>query len=74
MAHFRFRAINSKTGDPTKVEIYLGGTSRGFTPDRKDSWLDVETSMSGKFSWYAKKSGAKVDSGESSGGNITVLV
>lgn len=72
MAHFRFRAVNSKSGGAVKVEVFLGGTSRGYTPDRKDSWLEVETSMSGKFSWYAKRGGTKIGSGESTGGSITI--
>jgi len=62
------------TGEAVKVEIFLGMKSRGFTPSTKDGYLIVETSQHGKFDWYAKKGGSKVDSGSSSGGNILVSV
>jgi hypothetical protein len=56
-----------KTGDPVKVEVFLGGKSRGFTPGTRDGYLIVETTQSGKYEWYAKSYGTKVDSGTSSG-------
>ena len=73
MAIFKFRARNAETGKPVKVYVYLGGTGRGFTPDKKDEWLIVETSSSGSYSWYAKYGGNKIDSGSSSGGKIDII-
>lgn len=73
MAIFKFRARNAKTGEPIKVEIYLGGVDKGFTPDKENTWLMVETSQSGRYSWYAKYWGDKIASGESSGGEIEIL-
>lgn len=72
VAIFKFIAKDMKTGDAVKVEIYLGNISKGFTPGRSDEYLIVETSQSGKYEWYAKRGGSKVDSGSSSGGNIFV--
>ncbi len=74
MATFQFSAKKMKTGDAVKTEVYVGGVSKGFTPDKKDTYLTVETKQNGKFSWYAKKNGSKVDSGESSGGKILIHV
>lgn len=74
MAIFQFFAVNAKTGLPVKCAITLGGKSRGFTPERKGEYLVVETEMSGRFSWYAKRYGDKVDSGESEGGRIRIVV
>ncbi|KAA1166177.1 hypothetical protein EU508_00125 [Pseudoalteromonas fuliginea] len=73
MAVFKFRARNAKTGDPVKAEITLGGTSRGYTPNRKGDYLIAETSSSGSFSWYAKYNGRKIGEGKSSGGEIEVI-
>ena len=72
-AVYKFRARIAKTGEPIKVEIVLGGVSRGFTSDRKDDWMVVELSTSGHYSWYAKYYGNTIDSGESSGGTIDIL-
>ncbi|GAB2991021.1 hypothetical protein [Psychrosphaera aestuarii] len=74
MAIFKFEAKKMKTGAHVKVEVFLGGKSRGFTSERAGSPLMVETTQSGSFSWYAKRMGSKVDSGESSGGNILIAV
>lgn len=73
MAIFKFRARNAKSGLPIKVEIHLAGTNRGYTSDKKDQWMIVETSQSGSFLWFAKYNGLKIDSGNSSGGNIEVI-
>jgi len=73
VAIFKFRVRNAKTGDPIKAEINLGGTHKGYTLNRKGQWLVVETSQSGSYSWYAKYSGSKIDSGSSSGGEIDVI-
>lgn len=72
MPTFLFKAVNVKNDDAVKVEVFLGGTSRGYTPDKKGHTLAVSTSSSGKFSWYAKKGGKKIASGTSSGGSITI--
>jgi len=74
MAIFKFMAKNMKTGDPVTVEVILGGKSRGFTPGKRDGYLTVETSQSGRFEWYAKKYGSTVDKGSSTGGNILIAV
>jgi len=74
MAIFKFIAKNMKTSKAVKVEIYLSGKARGFTPGTTDGYLIVELSQSGKYDWYAKKGGVKVDSGSSAGGNILVAV
>ena len=74
MAIFKFKAKNMKSGESVKVEIFLGGKSRGFTPSTRDGDLIVETSQSGSYDWYAKRSGSKVDEGRSSGGKILVSV
>jgi hypothetical protein len=73
MAVFKFQAKNAKTGEPIKANVYLGGTDRGFTKASKDDWLVVETSSSGRYEWYAKYFGEKIDSGSSSGGTILIL-
>ena len=73
MAIFKFRARNAETGNPIKAEVSLGGTHRGYTFDRKDNWLVIETSQSGSYSWYAKYGGLKIDSGSSSGGEIDII-
>ncbi len=73
MAIFQFRARNAKSGDPIKVEVTLGGTTRGFTSNKKGEYLVVETSSSGKFSWYAKYNGNKIREGVSSGGEIEII-
>lgn len=72
MAIFKFRAVNAKKNQPIKAQIYLGGKDRGYTKESKDSWLIVETSQSGRFEWYAKYYGEKIDSGSSTGGKILV--
>ncbi len=72
MAIFQLRARNAKTNAPIKAEITLAGRNRGFTPDKKDTYLTVETAQSGKFSWYAKYNGKKIGEGESSGGKIEI--
>jgi len=74
MAIYKFIAKKASTSEPLKVEVFLAGKSRGFTPGTSNGGLIVETTQSGSFSWYAKKGGTKVDSGESSGGNITIVV
>jgi len=74
MAIFKFTAKKMKTGEPVKVEVYLGGKARGFTPGTQDGYLIVETNQSGQYQWYAKRGGAKIDSGASSGGNILIGV
>lgn len=74
MAIFKFEAKKMKSGDFVKVEVYLGGKSRGFTSDKKGSPLVVETTSSGNFDWYAKRMGSKVDSGRSDGGKILISV
>jgi hypothetical protein len=73
MAYFKFSCVNAKTGQPLKAEIFLGGKSVGFTPDRKGQYLLAETNSSGKFEWYAKVWGKKIDSGYSSGGDVRVF-
>jgi|GEM_PF-6098404 len=73
MAFFKFRALNAITGQPIKAEVNLGGVPRGYTPTNKSDYLLVETTQSGRFSWYAKYAGKKVDSGSSSGGNIDII-
>ena len=73
MAVFKFRARHAKTGRPIKAEVTLGGTYRGYTPENKDNWLVVETSQSGSYSWYARHGGSKIDSGNSSGGEIDIV-
>jgi len=74
MAIFRFYAKKITTGEAVKVEVYMNGRSQGFTPDRKDQYLTVETSQSGSYEYYAKRFGKKVESGRSSGGNILIPV
>jgi len=74
MAIFKFIAKKMSTGEAVKVEVFLGGKARGFTPGTKDGYLIVETTQSGKYEWYAKRSGSKVDSGNSSGGSILIGV
>jgi hypothetical protein len=71
MAIFKFQALNSKTGEPIKADVWLGGTNRGFTK-LGDEWLTVTTSQPGKYEWYAKYGGKKIDSGTSEGGKILV--
>lgn len=73
MAIFKFRAVNAKTGQPIKANIYLGGKDRGYTKESKNDWLIVETSQSGRFEWYAKYNGVKIDSGSSTGGVVPVM-
>jgi hypothetical protein len=73
MAYFQFRTINSNTGERVKAAIYLGGKYRGFTQLANDSWLEVETSQKGPFSWYAQIDNVKIDEGKSNGGKITVI-
>lgn len=73
MAIFKFRARNAKTGEPIKASIYLAGTDRGFTPNRKGEYLVTETSNSGSFSWYAKYHNKKIGEGKSNGGEIEVV-
>lgn len=74
MATFKFEAKKMKTGDFVKVQVFLGGKPRGFTSDKKDKPLVVETTSSGSFDWYAKRMGSKVDSGRSDGGKILISV
>jgi hypothetical protein len=74
MAIFKFIAKKMKTGDPVKVEVFLGGESRGFTPGTQNGYLSFETTQSGKYEWYAKRYGEKIASGTSSGGNILIGV
>lgn len=74
MAVFQFHAVDAKSGTPLKCEVFLGGVQRGFTPDKRNEYLEVETKMSGTFSWYAKRYGQKVDSGNSSGGRIRIVI
>lgn len=74
MAIFKFIAKKMTTGEALKVEVFLGGVSRGFTPGTSNGYLTVETSQSGSYSWYAKRYGEKVDAGNSSGGTILIGV
>lgn len=74
MPTFMFKAVKSSTDEPVKVHITLGGVDRGFTSDRPNDYLTVEVGQSGTYSWYAKRNGSKVDSGDSTGGRITVYV
>ncbi len=73
-AIFRFHAVKAETGEPMKCEVFLGGRQRGFTPDRRGQFLEVETEMSGRFDWYAKRYGETVDRGSSSGGVVRILI
>jgi hypothetical protein len=72
MAIFQFQAVNSKTGGRIKADVWLGGTNRGFTKLGGNEWLTVTTSQSGKYEWYAKYDGKKIDSGTSDGGKILI--
>lgn len=72
--HFRFRAIKASTGEAVKVDVWLAGVNRGFTPTGKDEYLSATIETSGTYEWYAKKDGQKVDSGSSRGGTITIYV
>lgn len=74
MPYFSVKAVYAKTMKPVKVEFFLGGVSRGFTPDRENESLDFSTSSSGEYSWYARKGGNKIQEGESDGGAIKVIV
>lgn len=74
MPTFLFRAQYAKTDLPAKVHITLGGVDRGFTPERKNEFLKVELSQRGEYSWYARKNGDRVGSGESDGGEIVVIL
>ena len=73
-ATFLFYAVKAETGEPLKCEVHLGGKFRGYTPDRSNQYLEVETESSGSFSWYAKRYGDKVGYGESRGGKIKIVV
>jgi hypothetical protein len=72
MAIFQFRAVNAKTNQPIKANVFLGGVDRGYTKTSNNDWLTVETAQSGRFEWYAKYNGKKIDSGTSSGGKILI--
>lgn len=74
MPVFKFIAKKMTTGEAVKVEVFLGGVSKGFTPGTTNGYLTVETSQSGSYSWYAKRFGEKVDTGSSSGGTIIIGV
>lgn len=73
MAIFKFQAVHAHTKQPIKTNVFLGGKDRGFTKDSKGDWLIVETSQSGRYEWYAKYHGQKIDYGTSSGGAITII-
>jgi hypothetical protein len=72
MPTFLFQAKRADNDEPIKAEIYLGGKDRGFTQLGRDSWLEVKLSTSGRYEWYAKYHGVKIDSGSSEGGKITI--
>lgn len=71
---FRFKAVKTSTGEAVKVDVWLAGVNRGFTPAVKDQYLTVTLQNSDTYSWYAKKDGKQVDSGSSKGGTITIYV
>ena len=73
MADFAFRTVIGPTSAPVKVHITLGGVSRGFTPIKKNETLDVELG-SGTYSWVARRNDEIVASGNSSGGQIKIIL
>lgn len=36
---FRFKAVKTSTGEAVKVDVWLAGINRGFTPAVKDQYL-----------------------------------
>lgn len=74
MPYFSVKALRAKTKEPVKVEFFLGGVSRGFTPNRLGQALVFDVGSSGRYQWYAKQSGRKVAEGSSDGGEILVLL
>lgn len=73
-AMFQFVATNMKTGKPVQTEVFVGGTSKGFTKENHNQPLQVSMSSTGTFEWYAKKFGKTVARGKSSGGNINIPI
>ena len=73
MADFAFRAVIGTTSAPVKVHITLGGVGRGFTPTKTDETLDVSLG-SGTYSWVARRNDEIVASGNSSGGQIKIIL
>ena len=73
MADFAFSAVNGTTSARVKVHITLGGVGRGFTPLQEDKTLDVELG-SGTYSWVARRNDEIVASGNSSGGQIKIIL
>jgi len=71
---FLFYAVKAETGEAVKCEVHLGGRFRGYTPDRKNQFLEVETEMTGSYNWYAKRHGDNVAYGASKGGKIKIVV
>lgn len=70
---FKVSARRMRDGKPIKAEVFIGGTFKGWTPDKKGQFLVVEMQTTGKYDWYVKYQGKVIARGSDQGGIIEAL-